>query len=165
MNQDRDTIMKFQENPTLRNKYMRAAFKEAEKAFDKDEVPVGAVVVFEGKIIAKDHNRRETKQAFHAHAEFLAMQKAAKKIGSWRLEACDIYVTMEPCPMCAGAMIQSRVRSIHYATKDPKSGAHTSILDLFNHPFNHHVIVTNGTMEKECRELIQSFFRKLRDKK
>ena len=99
---------------------MKAALKEAHKAELIDEVPVGAVVVYKDQIIARAHNKREHTQAFHAHAEFLAMMKAAKKIGSWRLEECDVYVTMEPCPMCAGAMIQSRVRSVYYGVKDTK---------------------------------------------
>jgi tRNA(adenine34) deaminase len=143
---------------------MKAALREAKKAYDKDEVPVGAVVVYEGKIISRDHNRRESTQAFNAHAEFLAMQKAAKKMKSWRLEGCDIYVTMEPCPMCAGAMIQSRVRAVYYATKDPKAGVHASVMNLFDYPFNHQIYVESGVLEKESSELIKSFFKKIRNR-
>src|SRR5690606_37320746 len=121
MNQDQDITMKSQEN-LQSYKFMKAALKEAAKAYQKMEVPVGAVVVHEGKIIARAHNLRESKQQFHAHAEFLAMLKASKKIGSWRLEDCEVYVTMEPCPMCAGAMIQSRIKHVYYGAKDPKAG-------------------------------------------
>src|SRR3989339_2073375 len=162
MSQDRDIIMKSQEN--LKNKYMKAALKEAEKAFLKDEVPVGAVVVYQNKIIARAHNLREKKQSFHAHAEFLAMMKAAKKIGSWRLEDCDIYVTMEPCPMCAGAMIQSRVKNLYYGAKDPKAGVSESIIHLFDLPFNHKVFVESGILAEESQNMLKAFFKKLREK-
>jgi len=143
---------------------MKAALKEAVKAEQKNEVPVGAVVVYQDKIIARAHNLRETKQAFEAHAEFLAMKKAAKKIGSWRLEDCDVYVTMEPCPMCAGAMIQSRVRSLFFATNDPKAGVVNSVMNLFEYPFNHKVHVESGLLANESKEIVQRFFKKLRIK-
>ena len=163
MNQDRDIIMKSQEN-LKKYKFMKAALKEAEKAAAIDEVPVGAVVVYQDKIIARAHNLREQKQSFHAHAEFLAMMKAAKKIGSWRLEDCDVYVTMEPCPMCAGAMIQSRIRNLYYGTSDPKAGGIESVVRLLDIPFNHHIDVESGIMATESKEIIQSFFKKLRQK-
>lgn len=156
--------MKSQENPNLKSKFMKAALSEAKKAFMKEEVPVGAVVVHDGKIIARAHNLREKKQAFHAHAEFLAMLKASKKIGSWRLEDCDVYVTLEPCPMCAGALIQSRIRNLYYATKDPKAGGVDSVVRLLDIPFNHQIHVESGLLETESKELLQSFFRKLREK-
>lgn len=158
MNRDLDTIMKFQESQNLKNKWMAEALKEAKKAYDKMEVPVGAVIIYKDQIIARDHNRRETKQSFCAHAEFLAMQKASKKLGSWRLEDCDIYVTMEPCPMCAGAMIQSRVRNVYYSVKDPKSGVAESITNLFDLNFNHKVHVESGIMEEESQKLLKDFF-------
>lgn len=143
---------------------MKAALKEAHKAELLDEVPVGAVVVYKDQIIARAHNKREIDQTFHAHAEFLAMMKAAKKIGSWRLEDCDVYVTMEPCPMCAGAMIQSRVRSVYYGVNDTKAGVAESIINLFELPFNHKVHVESGILAEESQKMLKTFFKKLREK-
>jgi tRNA(adenine34) deaminase len=143
---------------------MKAALKEAQKAFDKNEVPVGAVVVYEDKIIARAHNLRESNQHFHSHAEFLAMMKASKKIGSWRLEDCDVYVTLEPCPMCAGAMIQSRIRKVYYGAKDPKAGATDSLTNLFDVKFNHHVLSEGNILGSESELLLKKFFKKLRNK-
>ncbi len=163
MNQDRDIIMKSQENQK-KYKFMKAALKEAEKALLIDEVPVGAVVVYEDKIIARAHNLREKNQSFHAHAEFLAMMKAAKKIGSWRLEDCDVYVTMEPCPMCAGAMIQARIKHLYYGTKDPKAGGVDSVVQLLNIPFNHQIQVESGLLADESQKIVKDFFKKLRIK-
>lgn len=163
MNQDLDTTMKSQEN-LKKNKFMSAALKEAQKAADIDEVPVGAVVVYQDKIIARAHNERESKQIFHGHAEFLAMMKAQKKLKSWRLEDCEIYVTMEPCPMCAGAMIQSRVKKVYYGVSDPKSGVASSICDLFSLPFNHKVETEGLLMQEESEKMLKAFFRKLRKK-
>ena len=163
MNQDRDTTTKYQEN--LNNiKYMKAALKEAKKAYDKGEVPVGAVIVYQDKIIARAHNLRESKQIIHGHAEMLALMKAAKKLGTWRLEACDLYVTMEPCPMCAGAIIQARIRSLNYATLDYKAGVVESVVHLFDLPFNHKVQINSGVLAKESQTLIKDFFKKLRKK-
>ncbi len=161
MNQDQDITMKYRENQK-KIKYMKAALKEAQKAFLKDEVPVGAVVVYHDKIIARAHNLREQKQEFHAHAEFLAMMKAAKKIGSWRLEDCQVYVTMEPCPMCAGAMIQSRIKSLYYGAKDYKAGVAESMMNIFELPFNHKIHVESGLLENESQLLLKNFFKKLR---
>jgi len=163
MSLDLDTITKSQENQ-LKIKFMKAALKEAYKAELINEVPVGAVIVYDGKIIARAHNTREKDQTFYAHAEFLAMMKAAKKIGSWRLEDCDVYVTMEPCPMCAGAMIQSRVRSVYYGVKDTKSGVAESITNIFELPFNHHVHFESGILAEESQKLLKDFFKKLRVK-
>ena len=143
---------------------MKAALKEAQKAALINEVPVGAVVVYQDKIIARAHNLREKQQSFHAHAEFLAMIKATKKIGSWRLEDCDVYVTMEPCPMCAGAMIQARIRNLYYGTKDSKAGAIDSVVQLFDIPFNHHINVESGILAEESKIEVQNFFKKLRTK-
>lgn len=145
-------------------KFMDLAYKEAEKAYKKGEVPVGAVVVFEGKVIARAHNLRETKQIFHGHAEFLAMQKASKKLKSWRLNECDLYVTLEPCPMCAGAIIQARVKNVYYATKDLKTGVAGSIIDLFEIPFNHQVNVFQVNDNQKSEKLIKAFFKDLRKK-
>ena len=163
MNQDQDITMKSQEN-LKKYKYMRAALKEAQKAADVDEVPVGAVVVYQDKIIARAHNERENKQIFHGHAEFLAMLKAQKKMKSWRLEDCEIYVTMEPCPMCAGAMIQSRIKKVYYGVADSKSGVAQSICRLFDLPFNHKVETEGLLMEEESEKMLKTFFRKLRNK-
>lgn len=163
MNLDQDIIMKSQENQK-KFKYMRAALKEAKKAELIDEVPVGAVVVYNEQIIARAHNKREKDQTFHAHAEFLAMMKAAKKIGSWRLEDCDVYVTMEPCPMCAGAMIQSRVRAVYYGVHDTKAGVAGSIINLFELPFNHKVHVESGILAEESQKMLKNFFKRLREK-
>lgn len=163
MNQDRDTIMKSPENQK-KFKFMRAALREAAKADLKDEVPVGAVVVYQDKIIARAHNLREKNQAFHAHAEFLAMIKASKKIGSWRLEDCDVYVTMEPCSMCAGAMIQARIKNLYFGTTDPKAGAIQSVLHLLDIPFNHTIHVESGILADECQHMIKTFFKRLRIK-
>jgi tRNA(adenine34) deaminase len=164
MSQDRDTIMKSQENQK-KLKYMNAALREAKKAENENEVPVGAVVVFEDKIIARAYNKREQKQEFHSHAEFLAMMKAAKKLGTWRLEDCDVYVTLEPCPMCAGAMIQSRIKNLYYAADDPKSGVAKSIIQIFDLPFNHKIHIESGIMADESQELLENFFKRLRKSK
>ncbi|TVP86191.1 MAG: nucleoside deaminase [Acholeplasmataceae bacterium] len=162
MSQDPDTIMKFPENQNHKIKFMKAALAEAKKAADKNEVPVGAVVVYQGKIIARGHNQRESRQAFHSHAEFLAMMKAAAKLKSWRLEDCEVYVTMEPCPMCAGAMIQARIKSLYYGIKDPKAGVAESLVNLFDLPFNHHIKIEGGLLENESKALLQAFFKQLR---
>lgn len=163
MNQDQDNTMKSQEN-LKKIEFMQAALEEAKLAFAEDEVPVGAVVVYNNQIIARAHNKREGEQLIHGHAEFLAMMEAAKVIGSWRLENCDVYVTMEPCPMCAGAMIQSRVRHVYYGVKDYKSGVAGSILNMFELPFNHHVDVEGNLLAKESEQLLKTFFKKLRQK-
>ena len=143
---------------------MRAALKEAKKAYLLGEVPVGAVIVYDNKIIARGHNTRETKQSVLGHAEINAIQKASKKIGSWRLEDCDIYVTLEPCPMCSGAIIQSRIKNLYYGATDPKTGACGSVLNLFENPFNHKVNVIGGVLEDECSRIIKDFFKELRQK-
>ncbi len=163
MNLDRDIIMKSPENPNI-NKYMQAALIEAKKAAEIKEVPVGAVVVYKDKIIARAHNKREHDQSFHSHAEFLAMMKAAKKIGSWRLEDCDVYVTMEPCPMCAGAMIQARIRKLYYGASDPKAGVVGSVMNLLSYPFNHKILIESGVMAQESQILLKEFFKDLRRK-
>ena len=143
---------------------MKAAFTEAKKAYMIAEVPVGAVIVYNNKIIARGHNTRETNQSVLGHAEINAIKKASKKIGSWRLEDCDIYVTLEPCPMCSGAIIQSRIKNLYFGAYDLKGGACGSVLNLFEHPFNHKVNVTGGVMEMECSRIIKDFFKELRQK-
>ena len=146
------------------NKFMKAALAEAKKAYIIDEVPVGAVIVCDGKIIARGHNTRETKQSVLGHAEINAIKKASRKIGSWRLEDCDMYVTLEPCSMCSGAIIQSRIKNLYFGAFDPTTGACGSVLNLFEHDFNHKVNVNGGIMEDECSRIIKDFFRELRQK-
>ena len=146
------------------NKFMKAALAEAKKAYMINEVPVGAIIVYQNKIIARGHNTRETKQSVLGHAEINAISKASKKVGSWRLEDCDMYVTLEPCSMCSGAIIQSRIRNLYFGAFDPKTGACGSVLNLFEHNFNHKVNVTGGIMEKECSTIIKEFFKELRQK-
>ena len=163
MNQEVVMLMRFREKMKSHEYFMNEAIKEAKKAFLKNEVPVGAVVVYQDKVIARAHNLRESKQAFHAHAEFLAMQKAAKKIGSWRLEECIVYVTLEPCSMCAGAMIQSRVKALYYGATDPKAGAVESVVKLLDNAFNHQIACQGGLLKETTSDLLKKFFKKLRD--
>ena len=143
--------------------YMKQALKEAEKAYKKLEVPVGAIIVKDEKIIARAHNQKETKTDTTKHAEILAIQKASKKLKSWRLIDCEMYVTLEPCSMCAGAMINSRIKKVYIGAMDEKTGAVGSVLNLFNdYTFNHKVEVETGIMEKECQEILKQFFKELR---
>ena len=143
---------------------MEAALKEAVKAYQLGEVPVGAVIVYNNKIIARGHNTRELSQSVLGHAEINAIKKASKKIGSWRLEDCDIYVTLEPCSMCSGAIIQSRIKNLYFGAYDLKTGACGSVLNLFDYPFNHKVNIYGGIMEEECSRIIKDFFKELRQK-
>ena len=146
------------------NKFMKEALKEARKAALIGEVPVGAIIVFDNKIIARGHNTREIKQSVLGHAEINAIQKASKKIGSWRLEDCDIYVTLEPCSMCSGAIIQSRIKNLYFGAYDLKTGACGSVLNLFDYTFNHKVNVCGGIMSDECSRIVKEFFKELRQK-
>ncbi len=146
-------------------KYMELAYKNALKAYKLNEVPVGCVIVHDNKIIAQSYNKRETKQNALAHAEVIAINKACKKIGSWRLEDCDLYVTLEPCPMCAGAIIQSRIKNVYYGAKDLKTGACGSKFNLFDIKFNHEVNIFSGILEDKCGVLISNFFKELRTNK
>ena len=143
---------------------MRAALAEAKKAYLLDEVPVGCVIVLNGKIIARGHNTRELNQSVLGHAEINAIKKANKKVGSWRLEDCDMYVTLEPCPMCSGAIIQSRIKNLYYGAADLKTGACGSVINLFENPFNHKVNVCGSMLEDECSRIIKDFFKELRQK-
>lgn len=145
------------------NKFMKEALKEAQKAYDKLEVPVGCVIVKDGKIIARAHNQKETKLDTTKHAEILAIQKASKKLESWRLLDCEMYVTLEPCPMCAGAIINSRIKKVYIGTKDEKTGACGSKLNLLeDYTFNHKVEIETGIMKNECEEILKNFFKELR---
>ncbi|MGI6141789.1 MAG: tRNA adenosine(34) deaminase TadA [Caldicoprobacterales bacterium] len=146
--------------------YMKEALKEAQKAYNKDETPVGAVIVKDGKIIARGHNEKELKDDPTLHAEIAAIRKACRKLNSWRLNDCDMYVTLEPCAMCAGALIQARLRKLYIGTSDPKAGAVGSVIDVLAvEKFNHSVQVEYGIMKNECSEILKKFFRELRAKK
>ena len=147
-------------------KFMKEALKEAKKAYKKLEVPVGCVIVKDGKIIARGYNQKETKFDTTKHAEILAIQKASKKLQSWRLIDCDMYVTLEPCPMCAGAIINSRIRKVYIGSMDEKTGAVGSVLNLFkDYKFNHNVQFEKGILEKDARITLQDFFQALRKSK
>ena len=146
-----------------KNKFMKQALKEAKKAYEKLEVPVGAVIVKDGKIIAKAHNLKETKTDTTKHAEILAIQKASKKLESWRLLDCEMYITLEPCSMCAGAIINSRIKKVYIGALDEKTGAAGSVLNLFeDYKFNNKVEVEKGVMQKECENILKDFFKMLR---
>ncbi len=146
-------------------KFMKEALRLARKAAALGEVPVGAVVVHEGKIIARGYNRREMDQNGLAHAELTAMGQACKKLHSWRLEDCTLYVTLEPCPMCAGAIINTRIPRVVIGAADPKGGAMGGVMDLTQYPWNHHPEVDFGVMEEECGAVLKTFFKELRAQK
>ena len=149
----------------MQEKYMKEALKEAKKAYNKDEVPVGAIIVKDGKIISRGFNCKEEKKNTIKHAEIIVIEKASKKLANWRLEDCEMYVTLEPCPMCAGAIINSRIKKLYIGTLDDKSGACGSVLNLFNYPFNHKVEFESGILENECKSILQEFFKELRKRK
>lgn len=147
-------------------KYMREAIRQAKKACALEEVPIGCVIVREGRIIARGYNRRNTDKNTLSHAELTAIKKASKKCGDWRLEDCTMYVTLEPCQMCAGAIVQSRMKKVVIAAMNPKAGCAGSILNLLQMAeFNHQVEIEQGLLEAECSAMLSDFFRKLRQKK
>lgn len=147
-------------------KYMKQALAQAQKAYAIEEIPVGAVIVKDGKIVAKAYNQKETKTNPIAHAEILVIQRASKKLERWRLDDCDLYVTLEPCSMCAGAILQARIKNLYIGTMDPKTGACGSVLNLLqDYTFNHRVNVKTGIMKNECEKILKDFFRNLRKKK
>ena len=147
-------------------KFMKEALKEASKSYKKEEIPVGAVIVKDNKIIAKAHNLKETKHDCTNHAEILAIKKACKKLNSWRLTGCTMYVTLEPCSMCTGALILSRIDKVVIGTMDEKTGACGSVLNLSkDYKFNHVLGIETGILENECKTMIQQFFKELRNKK
>ena len=153
---------KSQYNP----KFMAEAIRQAKKAAALDETPVGAVIVHQGKIITRGYNKRETKKNCLCHAEISAINKACKALGGWRLPKCDMYVTLEPCPMCSGAIISARIDNLYFGAYDKKSGCAGSKINLFESGmFNYNVNVTGGQMEKECSQIISSFFKALRSRK
>lgn len=144
-------------------KYMKEALKQAKKAYDLGEVPIGCVIVYQDKVIGRGYNRRNTDKNTLAHAEITAINKASKKMGDWRLEDCTLYVTLEPCQMCSGAIIQSRISTVVMGCMNPKAGCGGSILNILEmKEFNHQAEVIRGIMETECSEILQRFFKELR---
>ena len=144
-------------------KYMKLALKQAQKAYELGEVPIGCVIVHEGKIIGRGYNRRNTDKNTLAHAEITAINKASKKIGDWRLEDCVLYVTLEPCQMCSGAIVQARIPKVVIGCMNPKAGCAGSILNVLQMPeFNHQVETVKGVLEEECSEMLKRFFTELR---
>ena len=149
----------------IHKKYMKAAIKQAKKAYDLGEVPIGCVIVHEGKIIGRGYNRRNTDKNTLAHAEITAINKASKKIGDWRLEECTLYVTLEPCQMCAGAIVQARITEVVMGCMNPKAGCGGSILNILEMPqFNHQVKVVRGILEETCSQMLKDFFTELRER-
>ncbi len=147
-------------------KYMKEAIKQARKAADAGDVPIGCVIVHENKIIARGYNKRNARKTTLAHAELLAIEKASKKLGDWRLEECTMYITLEPCQMCAGAIVQARIPKVVVGAMNKKAGCAGSILNLFQIPaFNHQVEFEQGVLEEECSAILSDFFRQLRLKK
>ncbi|MGN0414118.1 MAG: tRNA adenosine(34) deaminase TadA [Agathobacter sp.] len=151
---------------TTDEKFMKAALAQAKKAYALDEVPIGCVIVQNNKIIARGYNRRNTDKNTLAHAELTAIKKASKKTGDWRLEDCTLYVTLEPCQMCAGAIVQSRMQRVVIASMNAKAGCAGSVLNLLQmKEFNHQVEITRGVLEEECSATLSGFFRELRSRK
>ena len=151
---------------TEQEKYMKEAIRQAQKARVLEEVPIGCVIVSDGKIIARAYNRRNTDKNTLSHAELNAIRKASKKLGDWRLEGCTMYVTLEPCQMCAGALVQSRIDEVVIGSMNPKAGCAGSVLNLLEvEGFNHKVKITRGVLEEECSTMLSDFFKELREKK
>lgn len=151
---------------TDNEKYMKEAIKQAKKAWILNEVPIGCVIVHEGKIVGRGYNRRNTDKSTLAHAEIIAIKKASKRLGDWRLEGCTLYVTLEPCQMCAGAIVQARIDRVVIGSMNPKAGCCGSILNLLEEErFNHQVDITRGVLEEECSAMLTDFFRELRRNK
>ena len=165
MKQDADIVIKCQEMINRDIYFMKEALKEAKKAFNKNEIPVGCVIVLDDQIIARGHNLRQTKKSVLGHAEIMAIQKANKKLDSWILENCTMYVTLEPCSMCAGAILQSRIKRLVFGAYEPKHGACGSIINILdNNEFNHQVEITSNVLENESSILLKNFFQILRQK-
>ncbi len=146
-------------------RFMKEAIKQAQKAKQIDEVPIGCVIVKEGKIIARGYNKREVLQQSIAHAEIIAIQKACKKLRTWRLEGCELYVTLEPCPMCAGAILQSRIEKVIYGASDPKGGSIDSCMRMYDTKgYNHYPLSISGICAEECSQMLKDFFKEKRKK-
>ncbi|MBQ2257194.1 MAG: tRNA adenosine(34) deaminase TadA [Lachnospiraceae bacterium] len=151
------------DNTSSDEKYMREAIRQAKKAYALGEVPIGCVIVHEGKIIGRGYNRRNTDKNTLSHAEITAIRKASRVIGDWRLEECTLYVTLEPCQMCAGAIVQARIPKVVMACMNPKAGCAGSILNILDMPqFNHQVEAVRGVLEEECSQMLKTFFKELR---
>lgn len=151
---------------TEEEKYMKEAIRQAHKAWKLQEVPIGCVIVKDGKVIARGYNRRNTDKNTLAHAELLAIRKASRAVGDWRLEGCTMYITLEPCQMCAGAIVQARIPRVVIGSRNPKAGCAGSILNLLDIPeFNHQVELTEGVLEEECSAMLTEFFRGLRERR
>ena len=149
---------------TDQERFMKEAIRQAKKARALEEVPIGCVIEYEGKILARGYNRRNTDKNTLSHAELNAIRKASRKLGDWRLEGCTMYVTLEPCQMCSGAIVQSRMTRVVVGCMNPKAGCAGSILNLLDMPeFNHQVELTTGVMEEECSQMMKSFFKELRE--
>lgn len=148
-----------------REKYMRKALTEAKKAEQIGEVPIGAVIVKEGQVISKAHNLREKEQNSLKHAEIIAIDKACKKLKNFRLENCELYVTIEPCAMCAGAIVQSRIKKVYFGAADEKYGAVKSVMRMFDVKSNHKVEYEENVLQEECSQIVKNFFKELRNKK
>ncbi|MCI8321313.1 MAG: nucleoside deaminase [Dorea sp.] len=147
-------------------KYMKEAVRQAKKAYALDETPIGCVIVYQDKIIGRGYNRRTIDKNTLAHAELIAIRKASRKMGDWRLEGCTMYVTLEPCQMCAGAIVQSRMTRVVVGCMNPKAGCAGSVLNLLQMAeFNHQAELTTGVLEEECSQMMKSFFKKLRENK
>ncbi len=151
---------------TEEEKYMKEAIRQAHKAWKLREVPIGCVIVKDGRIIARGYNRRNTDKNTLAHAELLAIRKASRAVGDWRLEDCTMYITLEPCQMCAGAIVQARIPRVVIGSRNPKAGCAGSVLNLLQVPeFNHQAELTEGVLEQECSAMLSDFFRVLRERK
>ena len=148
----------------MNKEFMKLAIFQAKLAADKGEVPVGAVIVKNGEVIAKGHNLREEKQNALSHAEIEAINLACKKLGTWRLDDCELYVTLEPCPMCTGAIINARIKTVIFGAYDSKMGCMDSVINLCDYPFNHRPEIYGGIMEDDCLNILQNFFKNLREK-
>lgn len=163
MNQDVENVIRCYSVDN--NYYMKEALKEAKKAYKKEEIPVGAILVIDDKIVARGHNKRELENSILSHAELNVIKKANKKLNSWRIENAKLYVTLEPCSMCMGAIIQSRISELYFGAYDQKGGACGSVLNLMDYKFNHNVKIQGGILEENCKKLLQDFFKELRNKK
>ncbi len=151
---------------TEEERYMKEAIRQAYKAWKLQEVPIGCVIVKDGKIIARGYNRRNTDKNTLAHAELLAIRKASRAVGDWRLEECTMYITLEPCQMCAGAIVQARISRVVIGSRNPKAGCAGSVLNLLQMPrFNHQVELTEGILEEECSSMLTDFFKELRSQR
>lgn len=147
-------------------KYMKDAIRQAKKAYDLEETPIGCVLVHKGKVIARGYNKRNKKKNTLAHAEMIVIDKASRVLGDWRLEECTMYVTLEPCPMCAGAIVQARIPKVVIGSTNPKAGCAGSVINLLDMAgFNHQVEVVQGVLEEECSQLMRDFFKELRLKR